>query len=71
MSAFVLSLRSIALHERSHKGNPELAGVIDGAADEIERLCAAVDIARTALLIIERQSEDARALISRTIEARS
>lgn len=39
------------------------------AADEIERLRAAVDIARTALLKIERQSEEARATITAEIEA--
>ncbi len=38
------------------------------AADEIERLRAALDIARTALLTIERRCEEYRAQITRTIE---
>src|SRR5687768_6225016 len=40
--AFSLSLRSVAAHERSHKNQPELAGIIDSAADEIERLRAGI-----------------------------
>lgn len=36
--AFVLSIRSIAQHVRDHKGDAELADIIDGAADEIVRL---------------------------------
>lgn len=36
--ALAISLRSIAAHERDHKDNNELAHVIEGAADEIERL---------------------------------
>lgn len=36
MNAYTASLRSIAMRERKNE-RPELAGVIDGAADEIER----------------------------------
>lgn len=38
MDAFSLSLRSVARHEREHKGHAELAGIIDCAANEIDRL---------------------------------
>lgn len=44
MSAFSISLRSIAAHERDHKGEHELAGVIECAADEIDRLRAIVRV---------------------------
>lgn len=43
MDAYSISLRSIAAHERSHKDNVELAGIIDCAADEIVRLLAEVE----------------------------
>lgn len=36
MSAVSISLKSIAAHERSHKGELELAKVIEHAADRIE-----------------------------------
>lgn len=38
--AFAMSLRSIANRERSHNDNPELANIIDWAANEIDRLTA-------------------------------
>lgn len=38
-----ISIRSIARHERDHCGRPELAGVIEGAADEINRLQTVID----------------------------
>jgi hypothetical protein len=38
MDAFALSLRSLAAHERDHKGHRELASLIEMAADDIERL---------------------------------
>jgi hypothetical protein len=38
------------------------------AVDEIGRLQAALDVARTALLKIERQSEESRAILTRVHE---
>lgn len=40
MNAMSMNLRSVAQHERSHKGNVELAGILDSVADEIERMTA-------------------------------
>lgn len=36
MDGFSMSLRSIANHERDHKGEIELAGIINCAADRME-----------------------------------
>jgi len=38
-----INLRSIAKHEREHKGNVELSMIIEQAADEIERLRLELD----------------------------
>lgn len=38
MDGFTISLRSIAKHERDHKGEAELAAIIESAADEIVAL---------------------------------
>ena len=43
MSGTSLSLRSIANHERDHKGHAELAGVLDAMADHIERQDAEIE----------------------------
>ena len=49
MDGTSLSLRSVALHERSHCGRPELAGVIESAADTIDRQAAEIASLRAAL----------------------
>jgi hypothetical protein len=42
MDVTAFSLRSVAAHERNHKGHVELAGIIDCAADRIEAMSAAL-----------------------------
>lgn len=44
-----ISIRSIARHERDHCGRPELAGVIEGAANEIDRLSREIDLLRAGI----------------------
>jgi hypothetical protein len=59
------------IRNRMHDAPMPTEHLLDEAADMIERLSAAVNIARSALLRIEAQSEGVRATITRTIEASS
>jgi hypothetical protein len=46
MCATSAGLRSVAIRERTHNDNPELASILDSVADEIDRLTRDLQAAR-------------------------
>ena len=53
-----LALRSMAHHERDHKGNIEIAAMLEAAADEIEKLQTMRDIEVEHVLRLQKISSD-------------
>jgi len=57
MNALSIGLRSVAAHERDHKGNADLAGIIEYAANEIDRLEALANLQGQEIRITRERDE--------------